>query len=138
MLDPSENSVVLSGTSKFWNFCCWLSNLSLFLIIWAGVWHDLAQELYSTSGQGKNLWFSKNNFGKRLKKEELLRVSQQGYLSKNRKDVGEKTSEKRRRWKAKPVGGEEATASLIRAEEQNRTEQEDVDGLHINPEGGRI
>jgi hypothetical protein len=53
-----------------------------------------------------------------------------------RKDVREKTSgkdvgERRRTSMAKPVGGEEATASLIRAEKQNR---EDVDGLHVNPE----
>jgi hypothetical protein len=44
-----------------------------------------------TSGQGKDLWSLKNNFGKCLKQEELLRVSQQGYLLKNREDV-------RRRW----------------------------------------
>jgi hypothetical protein len=43
--DPSKNDVVLSGTSKFKNLFCWLSKLSLFLIIWAGIMHDSAQEL---------------------------------------------------------------------------------------------
>ena len=44
ILDHSENDVVLSGISKFWIFFCWLSKLSLFLIIWAGIMHDSDQK----------------------------------------------------------------------------------------------
>ena len=52
--DPSENDEVLSGTSKFWHFFCWLSKLSLFLIIWAGIMHDSAQELNPTNMKQKS------------------------------------------------------------------------------------